>query len=284
MNAHLSVLFLSAMLIASVGITPSFAQIVEPIVVSTDKPSYSQGDTIVISGEVRDLLSGAISLRVIAPNGNLAAVKQISVDPDKKFSEEITAGGESWDSGVYTIRVQHDTETRTAETTFSFTGGAAVPNPVEPTEGNIDVSGVEGDMQFVVGYSITGGSINSITGDSESSTLIVSIDATDDGEVILTLPREVIDAKLGDDRCNADADDDEFFVLVDFEEVAFDETRTSTDRTVTIPFSAGSEEINIIGTCAIPEFGAIAALILAVAIISIIAVSARSRLSIMPKY
>jgi predicted secreted protein with PEFG-CTERM motif len=34
----------------------------------------------------------------------------------------------------------------------------------------------------------------------------------------------------------------------------------------------------------IPEFGAIAALILAVAIISIIAVSAKTRLSIMPKF
>ncbi|RDJ31634.1 MAG: PEFG-CTERM sorting domain-containing protein [Crenarchaeota archaeon] len=43
-------------------------------------------------------------------------------------------------------------------------------------------------------------------------------------------------------------------------------------------------EVEIIDGRVIPEFGAIAALILAVAIISIIAVSARSRLSIMPKY
>jgi len=34
----------------------------------------------------------------------------------------------------------------------------------------------------------------------------------------------------------------------------------------------------------VPEFGAIAALILAVAIISIIAVSAKSKLNIMPRY
>jgi predicted secreted protein with PEFG-CTERM motif len=43
-------------------------------------------------------------------------------------------------------------------------------------------------------------------------------------------------------------------------------------------------EVEVIDGVVIPEFGAIAALILAVAIISIIAVSAKSRLSIMPRY
>jgi predicted secreted protein with PEFG-CTERM motif len=49
-------------------------------------------------------------------------------------------------------------------------------------------------------------------------------------------------------------------------------------------FPAGAETIEIIGTYVIPEFGTIAAMILAVAIISIIAISAKSRLSIIPRY
>ena len=61
--------------------------------------------------------------------------------------------------------------------------------------------------------------------------------------------------------------------LIDGEEVDFDETTTSTDRILTIAFPAGAEEIEIIGTFVVPEFGTIAAMILAVAIISIIAVS-----------
>ena len=78
--------------------------------------------------------------------------------------------------------------------------------------------------------------------------------------------------------------DDSFFVIVDGEEVDFTETMTtSTERTLTIDFPAGSEEIEIFGTFVVPEFGTIAAMILAVAIISIIAVSARSKLSIMPR-
>jgi predicted secreted protein with PEFG-CTERM motif len=49
-------------------------------------------------------------------------------------------------------------------------------------------------------------------------------------------------------------------------------------------FPAGAEKIEVVGTFVVPEFGTIAVMILAVAIISIIAVSAKSRLSIMPRY
>ena len=93
----------------------------------------------------------------------------------------------------------------------------------------------------------------------------------------ITLPRALIDAKLN-------GEDDDFFVLVDGEEVDFDETTTSTDRTLTIAFPDGAEEIEIIGTFVVPEFGTIAVLILAVAIISIIAVSTKTRLNVLPKY
>jgi predicted secreted protein with PEFG-CTERM motif len=78
--------------------------------------------------------------------------------------------------------------------------------------------------------------------------------------------------------------DDQFFVLVNGEEADFDETTSSMSRSLSIMFPAGTEEIEIIGTFVVPEFGTVAALILAVAIISIIAVSARSRLNVLPKY
>ena len=92
------------------------------------------------------------------------------------------------------------------------------------------------------------------------------------------MPRELIDA------IGPDGQEDTFFVLVDGEEVDFDESKTSTDRTLTIAFPDGAEEIEIIGSFVVPEFGTIAALILAIAIISIIAVSSKTKLSILPKY
>ena len=46
---------LTAILISSIGVTPAFAQTEDPITVSTDKSSYAAGDTILVSGVVRDL-------------------------------------------------------------------------------------------------------------------------------------------------------------------------------------------------------------------------------------
>ena len=136
---------------------------------------------------------------------------------------------------------------------------------------------VQGSVDLI-GYEITGGKIISITPDVDSNSLIISIDATDDGSLTSTIPRTVLDAVF------ENGDDDTFFVLVDGEEVDFEETVSSTHRILTIEFSAGAEEIEIIGTFVIPEFGTIAAMILAVAIISIIVISAKSRLSIIPRY
>ena len=268
MNTHLSVFALFAIMIASIGMAPAFGQIVDPIVVTTDKASYSDGEIIMVTGEVSESLFGyAISIEVFAPNGNKVSVDQVMPQADKSFSTQFTAGGNLMKfAGDYTIKVLYATENRTAETTFYFDG-------IEPEANLIQVEGTD----FWINFEITGGRLLSITPDVDANSLIIKIDAFDDGQLTITLPRELIDAKIGDD-------DDAFFVLVDGEEVDFDETATSTDRTLVIAFPAGAEEIEIIGTHVVPEFGAIAALILAVAIISIIAVSAKSRLSIMPRY
>jgi predicted secreted protein with PEFG-CTERM motif len=134
----------------------------------------------------------------------------------------------------------------------------------------------EEDIYVTLDHDISGGSVTEMEIEMDSNSLVIVVDSTDNGSISVTLPRDVIDA-------TNNGDDDDFFVIVDGEEVDFQETKTSTDRTLTIEFPAGAEEIEIFGTFVVPEFGTIAAMILAVAIISIIAVSAKSRLSIMPR-
>ena len=280
MKSHLTVFALTAILIVSIGMAPAFGQLTnESIVVTTDKASYSEGETIVITGEVRDLYPGTpVSVIVKAPNGNLVSIAQINVGADKKFSTEMTAGGALMNSeGAYIVTAQYGTVNRSAETTFEF-GGAATTPPEEDESTVSDTMVSMKDGNGSIGYEITGGQLLSITPDVDANSLIVGIDATSDGSLTLIIPRSVADALL------ATGEDDEFFVLVDGEEVDFSEDVSSTDRTLTIAFYAGAEEIEIIGTFVVPEFGTIAAMILAVAIVSIIAVSAKSRLSIMPRY
>jgi len=274
MSTHLKAFTLLAVLIAGIGGGSAFAQLEVPVVVTTDKESYGDGDTIVISGEVRELLSGfPITLQVIAANGNIVTLAQLEVGADKTFGTELTSGGPLWKStGEYTVKVLYGTESRTDETTFQFGGsGGTTPGPSGPTIG-VDRT------DFVLSYKITGGSVLSVTPDDDANSLMIAIETTSDGELTITLPRDLIDA------LDENGAEDEFFVLIDGEEVEFDETSTSTDRTLTIAFPDGAEEIEIIGSFVVPEFGTIAALILAIAIISIIAVSAKTRLSILPKY
>jgi len=266
---------LLAILAAAVVAIPAFAQQESPfdtvpITVMTDQESYADGETIVISGESKDFISGVqVSIVVRNPIGNVVTVQQLDLETDKTYSTSITAGGGLWKAaGTYTVEVQYGSDNRSNETTFEFSGSSGTPSGKK-----IRVEGTD----FDVSYSITGGKVLGIIADIEAKSLIVSIETTSDGTLIITLPRELIKAEINDE-------DDSFFVLIDGEEVEFEEESTDIDRTLTINFQDGAEEIEIIGTWIIPEFGAIAALVLAVAIISIIAVSAKTRLRLMPKY
>jgi predicted secreted protein with PEFG-CTERM motif len=106
--------------------------------------------------------------------------------------------------------------------------------------------------------------------DINQTSLIVSLQTTNDGNLTITLPRKLVDAKNG-------TNDDQFFVLVDGADTGFQESKTSTDRTLSIPFSVGTEKIEIIGT-QVPEFGSLSYIILIISILSIIAVSIKSRI------
>ncbi|QMU54398.1 MAG: PEFG-CTERM sorting domain-containing protein [Nitrosopumilus sp.] len=283
MKAHLLAFTISAMLIVSIGMTPAFGQAQGSIVVTTDKSSYSEGEIILVTGEVRDLFSGTPVSLIVKNDNAIVFLDQITVGADKKFSAEVTAGGTMKTSGTYTVEVTHGTKNRIATTSFEFdesTGTGTGTTPTTPVEASVITDttvSVQGSNDLI-GYEITGGKIVGLIPDVDASSLIISIDATSDGSLTLTIPRSVLDATNDEDG------DDDFFVLIDGEEVSFNEITSSTDRKITIAFPAGAETIEIIGTYVIPEFGTIAAMILAVAIISIIAVSAKSRLSIIPRY
>ena len=280
---------LLAILVCSIGIVPVFASpallngtSANPtsvtsgntgeVTVTTDKASYNDGDKVTISGSTQDYISGTpITVRIISPIGNLVKVDQVDLGSDRTFSTSITATGVLWqEAGVYTVKVQFGSAARTAQTTFQFSGSST-------SGGNtIKVDGTD----LSVKYSITNGKVLGIKADIQSKSLIVSIQTTGDGVLTITLPRALINATLP-----STGQDDKYYVLVDGQEADFQETSTTTtDRTLSIPFTDGTEEIEIIGTQIVPEFGPIAALVLAIAIISIIAVSAKTGLRFMPKY
>jgi len=91
-------------------------------------------------------------------------------------------------------------------------------------------------------YTIRRGEVLGFEIDPETTSLIISIKPRTSGELTITLPRDLIDAKIG-------SEDSDFIVFVNnIETQFFDETITSSDRTLSITFGAFNSEITIIGT------------------------------------
>jgi len=136
MRSQITVLALSAILIASIGVTPAFAQIEVPVVFTIDKSSYAEGETIVVSGEVKKIETAFIvGIQVFEPNSNnIVYTNHVSVGGDRTFSDQFTAGGPLWVSdGEYRVFVMYGTESRSAEATFSF-GGSTTPKESQPVQ------------------------------------------------------------------------------------------------------------------------------------------------------
>ncbi len=278
--------------IAVVGVIPAFAQwqvlpssqnpqtlpseaTPIPMTVSTDKAVYDHNSIVVVSGHVRNPYPGQqVTIRVSDSTGNIVQISQLTLDNNGDFGTKLTTASPLWTkSGVYTILAQYGNEQGTSsKVQFTISGGGATscdPNQLAAT--------LNGGL-YCIPYSINGGTVLSGTLSVASKTLIVNIQTDGNGQITLSIPRSVLDSKNG-------INDQSFIVLVDGQEKTdFTEITTSYTRTVTIPFEVGAGIIEIIGTQIVPEFGPIAALVFAIAIISIIAVSAKTGLRFMPKY
>jgi len=105
-----------------------------PITVTTDAASYETGEMINISGSVSDydesdpFKNFDITLKLIAPNGNIITISQISLNSDGSYSTYIPAQGPLWmHDGDYTVSVSHGSD-KNASTTFTF---ILVPEVIE---------------------------------------------------------------------------------------------------------------------------------------------------------
>ena len=266
-----------------------------PMTVITDLPSYNQGDTVIIKGTVRDIQNQtAIAVIVRDSLKNLVSIGQPPLSSDGTFTVTLKANGPLWkQAGNYTVIAQYG-KYQNATTTFKYSGGNGQIIANTPlTSGTFQIN--EAGQTYNVPYTIKGGTVKSMDVYADKLMLEITIAATSDGSLNIDLPRTLIDAKV---QANLTADekmtgvqvnpntqpDDKFIVMVSGAPVQFTETKDSTTRSLIIPFHSTDTKIDIIGTQIVPEFGTIAALVLAIAIISIIAVSAKTGLRFMPKY
>ena len=101
-----------------------------------------------------------------------------------------------------------------------------------------EIDGISYDIDY------TGNNIilKTATADLDFISLIFETEVSgSDGDVSITFERDFFDAKIG-------YSDDDFFILSDGDEIEFEEIKTDVSRTLSFSLSAGTEEIEIIGT------------------------------------
>lgn len=249
-----------------------------PIAVWTDESVYDHGSEILVSGSVANLRGDApVTVTVYGPQNNLVTVRQVEVSEDHTYETSFSTSGALFkQNGVYAIRVQYGPQEINDRTTVELFGGPMGEEAASCANDELAVKG--GSNVFCVPYDASGATVEKATVSRATTSIVLMIDAQSDGSISLMIPRDVLDSQ-------SDAGDSEFIVLVDDEEADFEEIDSDdATRTLDITFPEGATQIEIIGTYAVPEFGTMAAIILAVAIVSIIAVSARTRLSVLPRY
>ena len=273
MNSRICYVFLVIFVVAGTSITSAFAA---PISIETDSDAYDHSSIITVTGQIANVDPNylAVALKVLSPNGNIAGVAQPEVNSDGSFVGTFNTSGYAWkNNGTYQITATYLGIDAIISIEIKDTVGTGII--AETAAVSIAETEAASIYEFPVGqiaYDITcSATAPSFIGNGDDSTLDIYIDATDDGVLTIALDESIIKP----------FDDGTFFVLVNNEEV---QDFVQEGNKLTIPCNVGDEKISIVGSWAIPEFGTIAVMILVVAIVSIIIVSAKTKLSLVPKY
>ena len=247
------------------------------ITLTADNTAYQEGDVITITGSIEKVIPGMPATLQIFFEKNLIQVSQVKVSQDGEFTDTFTAAGPQW-KNEGTVIIKADYGGASTELNIEF-----FKNTSGEYTSNYEVKIPEGGT-FDVPYTMKGGIISAMNLNQKNLSLVINIATSSDGNLNINLPREGIDSL---DNNGQDID----FIVLMYEgnseiPIQTDVRKVETGdefRSIDIPVKDGDTKIEIVGTHVVPEFGTIAMIVLAVAIVSIIAVSAKSRLSIMSR-
>jgi len=282
MNKHVLFVAVAISILAGTGIV-SQAFAATTITIETDKNVYDHTDTIMITGTVFPVDENEVPVTIMLINQytSIVEINQLFVNSDGSWSGQIVLNPENRlqsEDGVYEIRAQYGSTkiTTSIELTNAVETSEGVGTEVGTAVTGTTVTGPSGESFYKLGagqieYDITCNATPGFFANADDDSIVIYLEPTDDGIITVTLHEDVI-KPFGDGT---------FVVIVDNQEM---QDYTQIGNTLTIPCVAGTEKIEIHGSWAIPEFGVIAAMILAVAIVSIIVVTAKTKLSIVPRY
>jgi len=242
-------------------------------------------DTITVIGKTMSTLTD-VTFRVTSPSGNnVVAVWQVSPDDNGEFMVKFIVGPTWTEDGFYEITVMNSIVRNSLYTLNVFVEvNDGKTERFSETDSNLE----PGIFELYKGNTVTrdaGLQLDEISYEWGSTMFEVS-GITDRVSEAITLTITAPNGNVVSVDQVVAALDGEFMAEINVGGSIWkqDGTYTVTAWQNENPKYTDSQLVEIEAGVVVPEFGTIAAMILAVAIISIIAISAKSRLSIIPRY
>ncbi len=272
-----SLILLSMSILSGLAIQDNaFAQQMQGMALSITADEGST--TISISGTTA-ITSNDISIVVMAPNGNIVSIDQVSPDANGDFMTEIQTNSPLWkQDGAYMVTAQQGEQRNLYKISLpvEIVGGTTLATEVSessliPLASGTSTSGERG-LTIKADF-VWGSTTIDVTGQTDRTTEVT---------IVITAPNGNI---ISIDQVTPNVDGS---IMTS---VQTGGQLWGQDGFYTIIAKQGSSlahqdsvQVEIVDGTVIPEFGTIAAMILSVAIISIIAVTAKTRLSLVPKH
>ena len=256
--------------------TSAFAE--STIQVETSEEQIKSLESIWISGKVTDVSQyKPVKLRVIGPDGGIVFAPQVAIGDNGEFKKLLNPPVPSFDAGEYLVTASHEDTKVVAQTQFTVISQEIPRNPdaqvAEPTVI------VEKEPEITSGISMqaeaeNGSDIIKINGNTSYRSTDITLIVKSPAGNLITID-QVTPGIYGD-----------------FEvEIKVGGPMWKEDGMYTITANQGTSsehkesiKVEIEDGVVVPEFGVVASLVLAISIISIIAISSKSKLVIPSRY
>lgn len=256
--------------IFTIPLSSAFAE--GTIELHSDQKTIGPNDSVFVYGKATGITKFIpVNIEVLAPDGEVVFSPNIEVDDNGEFKRLIHHPMPSFKIGTYTVVASHEDLTESAKIQFEVQGESLVPSiiPAPGTGDKVIFQGLE-----IKAEALEGSDSISITGTAVSRDTDVTFSVHSPQGNLVTVKQ--ISPKA----------DGTFSVVIKTGGPLWAEDGVYT---VTANQGIASEfedtfEVEIVKGRVIPEFGTIAAMILVVSIISIIAITSKSKLSVLPRF
>ena len=282
MNRYVTLVPVAILILGGTGIvSQAFAETV--MTLNTDNHVYDHASTIILSGNVDPVDPNGSDVAIVckSPGGaGVCGIQQVQPNSNGNFSAEFNTSSSLFRvDGIYQFEATYSILAN-ASISVELVDAIETSGESESSQMGTAISGTITMQSTGTFYELGAGQVEydmtcdadpAFFANADDDSIVIHLDPKSDGIITLTLHEELIKP----------FDDGTFAVIINNQEM---QDFTQVGNTLTIPCTIGTEKIEIHGSWAIPEFGVIAAMILAVAIVSIIVVTAKTRLSIVPRY